>query len=492
MTAAGYWTMTSFSSLGVRYLPSKRPFSSDDLIKVCRELGRQRIWYLVDEQRRVEVAADQLDEAAEAVAKLDLGQRPIDEIRSDSSGRSLWDGPSEREQQDQLIREKVLEGLIGRQKGVAWSYVSLHRPHSWPFRRSESKASAFVYIETERGRPLPSETVQSIPLILTGYEPELAPSSITVMDTRGNHYFDSGNPALGDSSRHRAREEEITQEILEKLDWINGVRVQVQVVSEQPAERITVPAEASVNARPSGMADHVMPGQAGGGPHLSRSDGSPPFFVPNQPAQLEPERGSPPKPAPPAGAASIAAETSTAKPQALSKSNERQEEHGRVLVHVPRSFYFNAEIRTNDREPAREDLRLMVERTEKTIRDAVGLVVPNSESWKIDVDTFPDEGSLNRQAVLPSSTDSRRKFLDWGIVGATLAVVSILAAAGSWIQVVRRPGRQPELAAQTRRYHLDSASEPGPSERVRELIRRSPEAAASVLQRWTGQGGHVS
>ena len=40
-----------------------------------------RVAYRVDEQRRVEVASDQFDQAADVVAKLDLGQHPIDEIR---------------------------------------------------------------------------------------------------------------------------------------------------------------------------------------------------------------------------------------------------------------------------------------------------------------------------------------------------------------------------------------------------------------------------
>ncbi len=93
---------------------------------------------------------------------------------------------------------------------------------------SRSKPTAFVYIETEGNRQLPYQTVQSIPAILAGYEPELTPGSITVMDRRGNRYLDPGNPALGDNSRNRAREEELIAEILEKLDWIKGVRVQVQ------------------------------------------------------------------------------------------------------------------------------------------------------------------------------------------------------------------------------------------------------------------------
>ncbi len=265
MSAISYWAMTSFSTLGARYLPSKRQFSSDDLIKICRALNKQRIVYQVDEQRRVEVAADQFDQAVDVLAKLDLGQLPIDDLRNETGHGSFWDLPSEREQKAQLTREKVVERLIGEQEGVAWSLVSLHRPRSSPFQRSQSKPSAFVYIETEGGRVLPSRTVQSIPAILAGLEPELAPSSITVMDTRGNRYFDSGNPALGDSSRHRAREEEMTHEILEKLDWIKGVRVQVQVVFERPEERPIAAAGGSDALRPHAAADQATPGPSGPG-----------------------------------------------------------------------------------------------------------------------------------------------------------------------------------------------------------------------------------
>ena len=103
----------------------------------------------------------------------------------------------------------------------------------------------------------------------------------------------------------------------------------------------------------------------------------------------------------------------------------------------------------------------------------------------------PRRNLANRPVNLHSAADSRRRALDWGIVGTVVAVVSILAAMGSWIQVARRPVPTPGPVPQTRRFHVDTASEPGPSERVRELVRRNPEAAASVLQRWTGQGGRV-
>ena len=161
-----------------------------------------------------------------------------------------------------------------------------------------------------------------------------------------------------------------------------------------------------------------------------------------------------------------------------------------MLVYGPTQLL--SQLRTSgadSREPNRDELHAMAERTENQIRTAVGLITPESESWKVDIFTFPDEVSLNRPLVVQSPVEARRRVLDWGIVGTVVAVVSILAAAGSWIKAARRPVVVPEAAVTTRRFHVDSASEPGPSERVRELVRRNPEAAASVLQRWTGQGG---
>ena len=159
---------------------------------------------------------------------------------------------------------------------------------------------------------------------------------------------------------------------------------------------------------------------------------------------------------------------------------------------MPRSFYFGADLKTDEREPSRDEFWLMAERTEKQIRTAVALVIPDAGSWKVDVDTIPDQFSLSRPLVPPASADPRHRILEWGIAAGIGVAVLILGAVGSWIHVARRPARLPEPTVKTRRYHVDSASEPGPSERVRELIHRNPEAAASVLQRWVGQGGRAS
>ena len=87
------------------------------------------------------------------------------------------------------------------------------------------------------------------------------------------------------------------------------------------------------------------------------------------------------------------------------------------LIYVPRSFYYNIDIRNPDREPARDELLVMRDRTERQIRTAVGWVVPETDSWKVDVDIIPDDVSHARLSVLPSADDARRRILDWGVVG---------------------------------------------------------------------------
>ncbi len=485
LVVAGYWTVTSYSTTGVRFLAAQQRFSSDDLIKICRAFDHESIEYHVDPQRRVEVAADQFDQARALLAKLDLGQHSIDEIRSESSGWSILESPLEREQRKELAREKILEGIIGRLDGVVWSLVSIHRPSTLTARRSNAKPTAFVYIETEGNRKLPYQTVQSIPGYLIGYEPDLTPGSISVMDRRGTRYLDPGDPALVDTSRNRAREEKLKEEIEEKLDWIKGVRVSVLLLGP----RGTTGAITGAALRQVGAAEPIVASRTGHPEPQADSAGQHPTIGLNHPLKLEPMPVTKsPSPDGPVLAPEKRGPAITAPAVQL---GERGGERGRVLVQVPRSFYWNADVRADDREPSPQDLRAMADWTEKHIKSVVNLVIREPESWTVDVERIADELSMNRPIALPSHADSRRRYLDWGIVGAAGAVVSVLLALGSWIQVARRPARLPEPAPKGRRYHVDSASEPGPSERVRELIRRNPEVAASVLQRWAGHGGSL-
>jgi flagellar M-ring protein FliF len=488
LAAVSYWGAGSLSNLGVRYLASSKRFSSDDLIKVCRALDKQRIAYRVDEHRRVEVTSDQFDQAAEAISKLDLGPHPIGEIREDAASIGFWDGPSEREKKEKLKLEKTLEKFISDLEGVLSPWVSIDRPHSSGFARTSAKPTAFVYVETEGGRALPYRTIQAIPAILAANVRDLTPESITVMDSRGNKYLDPGNPALGDNSRNRAREEEIGEEIVEKLYWIKGVHVQVQVITShaQDSSASTIGQGASVKSKgPAAIANSANRGEAGS--RELRENPSRPKMAANQPLALDGDR----EPGTVAAAPGTAAQAA-AKGPGTSHASEAGGERGRVVIRVPRSFYFNMQLRSDERDPSPEERLVMTERTERQIRTAVAMVLPASDTWKVEVDTIPDDIALSRPAILPSTPGPRQRFLEWAIVGGVGIGVSILAIAASWARMTRRPARPLELATKTRRYHVDSASQPSPSERVRELIERNPEAAASVLQRWVGQGGRSS
>ncbi len=146
-------------------------------------------------------------------------------------------------------------------------------------------------------------------------------------------------------------------------------------------------------------------------------------------------------------------------------------------------------MRNDQSEPSLDDLRAMAERTEKSDPHRGGAAASGFG--------FVEGGSRHdsrRQGAQPARGPSGRRrlappVLEWGIIGALGAVTSILVIAGSWLRIARRPSRPPEPAGRSRRYHVGSALQPSPSERVRELIQRNPEAAASVLQRWVGQGG---
>ena len=199
-----------------------------------------------------------------------------------------------------------------------------------------------------------------------------------------------------------------------------------------------------------------------------RGIGSEPSIAVNRPLSIEPP-GEPGRGPAPSGA--LAAAPQPGKAQSVRRVGESLHERGRVVVFVPRSFYYKMEIRSDHGEPSPDDLRAMEERTEKSIRMAVPLLLPESDSWKVDVGRIADDVSFSRPTILPRVTDSRHRLLEWGMVGAAVAGVSILAVAGSWIRLARRPARLPELSARSQRFHAGSPMQPSPSERVRELIR---------------------
>jgi len=432
------------ASSGASLLAGGRRFYSDDLIKICRALDELRIEYRQDDHR-IEVAPDQIDQATAALAKLDIGRKPIDELRGSGGFLSgLLETSQDRKRKEQLARERILESLISQQDGVAWSLVSLHELPARPGSRTPVRLGALVYLETEGDQRLPARTLQLIPSLLAGYVPELAPHSITVMDRGGRRYLDPNDPSLGEISRNQAVEEELADKIRERLDWIKGVRVLARVSSPAPA----VQGKTGFSAQPAGSA---------AGEHQS-------WIVVNQPASLEAVR-------PEQAAAGSAVEG------------------GRILVSVPRSFYLGAMVdHSEQKEPSVEELKQFAGRTEAQIRQLVGLITTGRGDWKVDVEMIPDKLPVPRLSAA-SSPPGNRRFLDWGFVATIAAGVAIVTATGAWIRAARRPGPpSPSRPA----WRADPPQEHAARERVRELVRRDPEAAASVLERWLIQGDSPS
>ncbi len=165
------------------------------------------------------------------------------------------------------------------------------------------------------------------------------------------------------------------------------------------------------------------------------------------------------------------------------------------------------------------------------IREAVTHVVPpdllaegpgGSGSSAIKIDTIPDDARVSVPLRKGVGSDPRLGLSWWlpaGIAGGITAGLALAASAlGMRVLATRRPTprtRQtsaPSSSPHLGRYRSDPAVEPGSghgsphqkgpphghghghdhgpgaAERVRELIRLNPEAAASVLNRWIGQG----
>jgi flagellar biosynthesis/type III secretory pathway M-ring protein FliF/YscJ len=437
---------------GNEFLREGQPFSSDDLIKLRRAFDAKHLAYRVDSRGRVQVSSDQLDDARDVLAKLDIGPQSIDEIRNRAFESSPWDSLLGTQEKRDRGREEELESYIRKLDGIVSAHVRINRTRTRTGLRIDTQATAFVWIETEENRDLGPTAVQSIRNIIGGFEPDLKPGALTITDQKGHPYAIAGNPSLDEMTTDRAREAEYTEKILEKLDWVRGARVSVQMVPP--------PSAAAPNPAPAKTPEAPAPTE--------------PAVVVNQPLELVP-------PALPGPAFSSATVSPAAKPV-----DDRR--MARVLVYVPRSFYLKS---TPIREPSQDDLQLIVLRTEERIKTAVGFVVPPSEPHEVIVETIPDDEPASPPLVGPVNTDARRS-IPWWVPAATAgAGMATLLFAAFRMLAARRPESRTPSAPHRSRYKVDTPSEPGPgpSERVRELIRLNPESAASVLHRWIGQGG---
>ena len=78
----------------VDYLYAGQPFATDEIDAITRALAAKHIKPHVDDMGRIGVASDQVDEATDVVAKLDVGPRSIPEMREWANQSSLL-GPAD-------------------------------------------------------------------------------------------------------------------------------------------------------------------------------------------------------------------------------------------------------------------------------------------------------------------------------------------------------------------------------------------------------------
>jgi hypothetical protein len=162
------------------------------------------------------------------------------------------------------------------------------------------------------------------------------------------------------------------------------------------------------------------------------------------------------------------------------------------MVNVPRSHYYNTIYKPSGHEPSPEDYIAHKERTESHIRKAVEMVVSENRSvaWEpLSLDVIQDELPIERAPAAAVAGQSRRWAYDWAAAGAAGAAAAALVALGTWVFGGRQPARRTGAFRGPHRYPRGSPATTPPTERVLEFVRRNPEAAFSVLNRWTSQGG---
>ena len=164
VAAAGYWAASTLVPSGTRDLASGRSFSSEDVIKITQALDAKGISYRVDD-RKIVIAAEQYDQAVAVFAKLHVGPMTFDEIRSPPDWfSSLVETPQDKERNERRLQREIDRALHRRSRWgrlVGGVDPSIRRPGA--HRHLRAKPSAFVYLETEPNRPLPSRTVQTHP-----------------------------------------------------------------------------------------------------------------------------------------------------------------------------------------------------------------------------------------------------------------------------------------------------------------------------------------
>lgn len=458
------------------WLYEGRRFPPDDAARLVRALATKGI-AAQSVEGRIEVEPSRLDEALAALEKANLAPRSPEELLEPPPSSGFLPSAANQNERRNRAREKYLEAEIEQIDDGLSATVQLFRTRKRGALVPEEKVQMTVVLRVEGGRPVSPGTVERIRVKMLHLEPDLPNDALTVMDSRGQMYLVAGSSEPAEQAHRRAVEAELRGAILEQLDWIPNVRVGVKL------ETIPVPmAPSEIAASPvlvttAAVAAPPRPTVAVNAP-LDAS-------VPPAAVAMSPE--PPMVPEPPKEDTAGQAPVSTEPMSRVS-----------VVVRVPSDYYLrHYEAIRGEQTPSPDDLALFVTRTEDSIRSAVALVVPREDLVaRVDVERIFVPGPA-RPALRTTSPlrlpEMSRTTMAAAAMGA--AVVLALLAGARW-RASRRESRTAMAsgASGSRRLRFDAATPP--AERVRDLVRRDPAAAAGVLQSWIGSsgagGGHES
>lgn len=434
---------TAVDTAGRDWLFAGNRFSQDDVAKITKVLESAQLDPITD-GGRIGVPRSRMAEARSLVGKAGLAPRRMTDINGESAEGHLFEPLSALEKRQDLQQAKRLTLAIDNLNPELGASVQIHRKRSVGLRPSET-VEVHVYLDVEGGQRITSTQVEKIKNLMISLEPDLKPEGLHLVDRLGNVYLSPTNPILEHRSRAKAREEEIADKIASTLSWIHDLRVTV-TVDPQP-----------VSPAPPEEAEVVETVRAP--------------ITANQPLEAEtPEAVETVATVPPGG------EGESSRPGQAT-----------VFLQVPVSYIVQRYNITGDpsRRPTQRDLDPIFRQTRQDIIERVRNIVPSAELAHVEVDKFDNE---QRPIAEVPVAPSRMMLRSWWIPAASAGAVTAMALAafaGWW--AARRPVNRPKPSTKQRPARWTVATPSSPSERVRELIRIDPAAAAGVLHRWIGQ-----
>ncbi|MEW4571127.1 hypothetical protein AB1L88_24925 [Tautonia sp. JC769] len=444
------------------WLDQGRAFPPDQVEALLNELAIKGIDAQADDRGRVSVAPTRRAEALKVLDQLGLGRLSIFQAVDDPDRPPIMADAAERTEIHLRAEARKIERALEEIPGIQSAVVVLMPKPGRPFARPET-ARAGVHLRADRSRSLSPTTVDRVLNVIATFT-QLEADDVTIIDAHGDALLKAGDPTFARSMRAEALVRSWEAAIAEQLSpVIDGALVEV---------RLDAPIDANAPVPVVATPDDAAP-------TFEPTPSPPPRaveVVPNGPMSLDPEPDAEP-PTPPA-----------APPIA-----EPAQPRANVLVKVPASYYLaRHDAFLNAREAKQDVLDRFVAFTEDYVHTIIAHVIPEASLGRVQIlmQPLPNEPDTPR----PVARDARQEAALWWVPAAVLggiAGLALIAAAGGWLSGRRPASHASTATAGTSRPHLPPLPDddaPGPADRVRELVRSDPSAAAAVLRRWVEQG----